>query len=118
MSEENILFGGISELNEVKNSLIENSSIQEQLEKISEEKKQLEVRIGTISEQMKNKSEQMVESRRAEISAGFDKDIQKENSKLREIRNKRERALKKGIENRISQETSLLRGKIRELRKK
>ena len=110
MSEENILFGGIPELNEVKNSLIENSAIQEQLEKISEEKKQLEAGVERLSEQMKNKSEKMVESRRAELSSGFDKDIQKENSKLREIRNKRERALKKGIENRISQETSHLRG--------
>ena len=117
MSNENILFGGIPELNEVKNSLMENSSIQEQLETISEEKKQLESRIATVSEQMKNKSEQMVESRRAEISAGFDKDIQKENSKLREIRNKRERALKKGIENRISQETSLLRGENKRIKK-
>lgn len=109
MAEFNILYGGISELNQVKESLTQSVSLQGQLEQISEEKKQLEMKIETLSEQMKNKSQQMVESRRAELASGFDKDIQKENIKLREIRNKRERALKKGIENRISQETALLR---------
>lgn len=110
MAGQNILTGGIAELNEIKNCLVDNAALHRNLEKISEEKKQMELEKEELTEQMKKKSEQMVESRRNELCISFDKEIQKENMKLREIRGKRERALKKGIENRIEEETAHLRG--------
>ncbi len=116
MEANNILAGDINALKEFR-SLVENYNNSRELNEQAEaEEKRLEKELAINKKNLKDDIEITVKKRRNEVSDKFDKEIDKDEDKLKKIRNQRSKAKDKGVKERISDETADLREQNRELR--
>lgn len=111
MENQNILSGGVPELNQLKELLVEQASLRRNTEKLIAEKSQIEKNTELLERQLKEKQEATIKNRRSSLMASFDRELQKDQSRLKDIKSKREKAKKKGMEKRIEEETAELRKK-------
>lgn len=116
MEVNNILSGDINALKEFR-SLVENYDNSRELNEQAEaEEKRLEKELAINKKNLKDDIEITVKKRRNEVSDKFDKEIDKDEDKLKKIRNQRSKAKDKGIKERIADETSDLRTQNKDLR--
>lgn len=116
MDANNILSGDINALKEFR-SLVENYNNSRELNEQAEaEEKRLEKELAINKKNLKEDIESTVKKRRNEVADKFDKEIDKDEDKLKKIRNQRNKAKDKGIKERISDETADLRTQTKELR--
>lgn len=121
MDRNSILLGSTEELNEIKEELLEQDSLRENIHNITIEKQNLEKEIVTEERLVEDTITSTIKKRREELEAGYDKEINNNNNKLKSVRNKRETTKKKAVKNRISQETKEIKeankGLHKEIRK-
>ena len=116
MDTNNVLNGDIKTLKEFR-TLVENYNDSKTLkEQLTAEEKRLEKELSINKKNLKDDIEITVKKRRAEVSAQFDKEIDKDEDKLKKIRNKRNKAKDKGVKERIAEETSELNIQNEELK--
>ncbi len=114
--DKNILSGDVSVLKEYR-ALVEDYNNSKVLnEQAAAEEKRLEKELALNKKNLKDDIEITVKKRRNEVSDKFDKEIDKDESKLKKIRGQRSKAKNKGIKARIAEETSDLTSQNDELK--
>ncbi len=115
MQEQNILNGGIDELNAIRSALEKRDSMKEEIENIVIRSGRLEGDIAAEKKITKNNIDDTISKRIEEVGSSFDKEINEEKGKLRAAKGKRDKAKNKGIRQRIEDETQSQRKAIKEL---
>lgn len=116
MQEQNILNGGIQELQAIKKDIEARDSMKEEIENIVIRSGRLEGDIATEKKLTKSNIDETLSKRTDEVAASFDKDINEEKGKLRAMRAKRDKAKDKGIRQRIEDETQTQKKSIKDLK--
>lgn len=113
----NILSGDISSLKELKNLVAEYTKAKSDYASVSADERRLEKELNNNKKDLKDNIEGTVKSRRLQIAAKFDSEINKEQERLKKVKNKREKAKNKGVKERIADETSELVSQNDELKR-
>ena len=114
--DKNILSGDINTLKEYR-ALVEDCNNSKVLnEQAQAEEKRLEKELAINKKNLKDDIEITVKKRRNEVSDKFDKEIDKDENKIRKIRGQRSKAKNKGVKARIADETADLSTQNNELK--
>lgn len=105
-------------LGEAKNAVENAERIRKSCDQLSTEEKQLEKQLDTAKKAVDDEIASTIKKRQEEITASYDKEISKEQDRLKKAKTKREKAKNQGIKERIREETSPLYDHNRELRLK
>lgn len=105
MENENILQGGVTELQEMKEVILKHVELQENIKKLNLDKKETEERLQAFENDMKNEAESTVKKRQKEITDTYDRKISEENRKLKKINDERDKVKKQRQNARITEET-------------
>ncbi len=105
----NLLNGGIEQLNEIKECLLERYGYQSKNETLLLEEEMLEKRIADLEQTMKEEIQKTSKKRRLEIEDTFDQQEDKLQTRIKRIKEKRERSKNAKVSQRIDTETSSLR---------
>lgn len=108
----------ISFLGQAKNAIENAERIKKSCEQLSVEEKQLERQLEAEKKALADEISFTIKKRQEEITASYDKEIGKEQERLKKAKAKREKAKNQGIKERIAEETAPLRDHNRELRLK
>lgn len=109
MAETNLLAGGVEELNEIKENLLELHGYQSNNDSLLLEEKTLEKSIHTTQEELAEEIEKTTRMRRQEIEDAFEKQLDKQHTRSKRIGDKRERSKNIKVSKRIDSETSSIR---------
>ncbi len=107
--DENLLNGGIEQLNEIKECLLERYGYQSKNETLLLEEEKLEKSIADLEQTMKEEIQKTSKKRRLEIEDTFDQQEDKLQTRIKRIKEKRERSKNAKVSQRIDTETSSLR---------
>lgn len=116
MEGSNLLEGGIEQLNEIKECLLELYGYQSNSETLHHDEEALENSISSTQKEAEEEIERTTRKRRQEIEDAFDKQLDKLHSRSKRIRDKRERSKNLKVSQRIKEETSGIRTENRQLR--
>lgn len=103
-------------LNGARDALDELSLLVDQEARLSQEEEQLEQSLETEKKLMAETVTQTVKRRRDEISSTYEKEMNKAQEQLKKVRTRREKAKNEGMKERISNETSVYKEEIRDLK--
>ncbi|MCI8660812.1 MAG: hypothetical protein HFG54_11325 [Lachnospiraceae bacterium] len=103
-------------LNEARDALDELSLLEEQEKQLSQEETRLEECLEAEKKLMEDTIQKTIKTRREEIRATYEKEMDKAQSQLKKMRSKREKAKNEGIKGRILEETRPFMEEIRELK--
>lgn len=101
---------------EAKRAVEELQRTESSLEQCSADEKKLERGIEAEKKAAADSIALTVKKRREEVNGSYDKEIAREQDKLKKVRAKREKAKNQGIKERIAEETAVLREHNREIR--
>ena len=116
MDSNSILLGGSKELVIIREKLEKQIGLEEGLHGYIVEKQSLEKEIAAEEKLVQDTIKSTIKKRKDELESGFDKQINNSNSRLKEIRNKRENSKSKAIDERINKETQEVRNENAALR--
>ena len=117
MAEQNILTGDLAVLDQIIGDLKEHRKNIEQLEKLNEIAKDLTKNIENDERELKEEIDGRIKESTASICEGYDKAIDSEKSKLKDIQSQRDKAKMAGVKERIANETKELRNQNEEFEK-
>ncbi|NLP16677.1 MAG: hypothetical protein GX379_06545 [Clostridiales bacterium] len=109
MDEGNLLSGGVEQLNEIKENLLELHGYQEKLKNLMLEEEKNEKNIQNLERASSDEVQATIKKRRAEIEGAFDKQLDKTGASIKKIKDKRDKRKSKKMSERISEETASLR---------
>lgn len=109
MAEQNILTGDLAVLEQIISDIKQHKKNKEQLEKLNEIAKNLTKNIETSEKELKEEIDARVKESTASICEGYDKAVEGEKIKLKEIQAQRDKAKMAGVKERIANETRSLR---------
>lgn len=107
--EDNILSGGIQELQTVKATLLELNGYKENNHILSAEEKKLEKNIQNKEKAINDEILSTIKKRKEEIEITFNDQVDKTRSRIKKVRNKKEKSKNVKISERITVETAELR---------
>ncbi|MDF2486177.1 MAG: hypothetical protein K0R46_2345 [Herbinix sp.] len=109
MEGSNLLSGNVEQLNEMKECLLELYGYQSNNDSLLLEEEMLENSIADLEQAMKEEIVKTTKKRRQEIEDTFDKQEDKLQSRIKRIKDKREKSKNVKVSERIETETSSLR---------
>ena len=104
-NQKSILSGNAEDLKKVSEKLKTLESLEQQIDRSHLDKQRLEKDIEAEEKLLSDHIDSTIKKRREELTATFDKEIQKDQNRLKTIRNNREKAKSKGVKERILSET-------------
>ncbi len=116
MDGSNLLTGGIEQLNEIKECLLERYGYQSNSDNLRLEEEMLEKSIADLEQLMKEEIQKTTKKRRLKIEDTFDQQEDKLQTRIKRIKEKRERSKSAKVSERIDAETSSLRQENTQLR--
>lgn len=108
MEDKNLLSGGVEELNEIKEYLLELRGNQSNSETLLAEEERLERSVSSMEKAIADEIQSTVKKRRDEIADTFDKQIDKTKARMKRIRERRDRKKHSKMSERIDMETAAL----------
>ena len=112
----NVLAGGIENLKAFRDLVERNVNSKNQAEFYASEEKKYEKELNLNKKNLKENIEATVKKRRLEVARQYDDEMAKEEAKRRKIKDQRGDAKKKGIKERIADETAELCAQNKELK--
>ncbi len=112
----NILSGGINELEQIKSALITLNQVRDNIEGLNADKLRLEKEIDSDETLLLNTIDETISKRRQEVVSSFDKEIEKDQTRLKKVRSDRDKKKAKKVNERIIEETKELNEENRTLR--
>ncbi len=106
MDNQSILLGGIDDLNQIQGSITARDSLRAEIEQLDIKKQRLEKDIQAEEKLLADSIETTVKKRREQISQDFDKEMSKDQNRLKKVKNDRNKAKNKGMSDRIAEETA------------
>ncbi|MBP1755711.1 MAG: hypothetical protein H6Q59_2109 [Firmicutes bacterium] len=116
MDGSNLLSGGTDQLNEIKECLLELYGYQSNNDSFLLEEETLENSIADLEQVMKEEIQKTTKKRRQEIETTFDQQEDKLQTRMKRIREKRERSKNAKVSQRIEVETSSLKSENEKLK--
>ncbi len=116
MENKNILQGDTDSLREFRDIVENNINARNQAELTIIEEKRLEKELSLNKKNLKDEIDSTVKYRRAQVAAKYDAEMNKEEGKLKKVKNKRGRAKEKGVKERITEETADLSVQNKEIK--
>ncbi len=116
MEGSNLLSGGIEQLNEIKECMLELYGYQSNNETFLLDEEMLEKSIADLEQDIKEEIQKTTRKRRQEIEEAFDKQEDKLQARIRRLREKRERSKNDKVSQRIEAETASLHGENSQLK--
>lgn len=109
MDNNSILSGGVEQLNEIKDNLLELRGYQSKNERLLEEEAKLDKSIKGMEKTIADEILSTTRKRRDEIEATFDKQMDKLRARMKRIKDKRDEKKNQKVSERIAAETASLR---------
>lgn len=116
MDEGNILSGGIDKLNEIKENLMDLYTSQEKHNNMTAELEKIEKNIKSLEKAAADEVQTTVKKRRSEMEGTYNKQLDKINSEVKKIKDKRDKTKNMKVSERIKEETASLRKENRRLK--
>lgn len=116
MEGSNLLTGGVDELNEIKEYLLELRGNQANSKSRLEEEERLERSINALEKAIAEEIQATAKKRRDEIEEAFDRQLDKTWAKVKKIKEKRNRKKSSKVSERIAAETASLRAENNRLK--
>lgn len=116
MEGGNLLSGGVEELNEIKECLLELRGNQANIETLTEEEQRLEKTIKSLEKDIAEEIQTTVKKRKSEIEDSFERQIDKVRKQVKKIKKRRNRKKNSKMAERIDAETASLRADNHRLR--
>ena len=116
MDGSNLLSGGIEQLNEIKECLLERYGYQSKNDTLLLEEEMLEKSIADLEQAIKEEIHKTTKKRRLEIEDTFDQQEDKLQTRIKRIKEKREKSKSAKVSQRIDTETTSLRQENTQLR--
>lgn len=116
MEGSNLLEGGIEQINEIKEFLLELGGYRTNNDTLIHEEEVLENRISSTQKDAEDEIERTTKKRRQEIEDAFEKQLDKLHTRSKRIRDKRERDKSLKVSQRIKAETSDIRSENTQLK--
>lgn len=111
--EGNILSGGIKDLNEIKDKLLELNDYQEKNDTLNAEEARLEKSIKNKEKSILEEIAGTSKKRKDEIEATYDEQLEKTRGRIKKIRSRKEKSKSEKVSERIQNETADLREEYR-----
>ncbi len=108
MSEKNVMYGGVEELNKIRKLLEEQADLKKQIENVTAEKKGFEKSLEDEEKAVENSIETTVKRRREQVVATYDKELATAQDKMRDARENKDKEKTKKVNKRIDKETESL----------
>lgn len=108
MEGQNIMYGGVDDLKQIRGMLEAMSDVKKQLDTLGAEKNSIEKNIEASEKQLRNNIENTVKKRREQVVVTFDKELANAQDKMRNARNEKNREKTKKVNKRIEDETANL----------
>lgn len=108
MGDENVLSAGINELYSMKQTLTELEGLKAKNTELTAREEQLEKEINVKEKQLADKIAAVTKTRRTELEAAYNEQVEKTKSRMRKVRSKKEKMKSSKISERIEAETSEL----------
>lgn len=108
MAEQNILAGGAAVLEQVISDIREHNEKKERLDKLADTKRDLCRNLESAEKEIKDEIESKIKSAVESICAGYNKSIDADRLKLKEVQGQRDKAKVAGVKERIGKETQQL----------
>lgn len=105
----NILSGGLRELSEIKNKLVELENGKKKCIELSEKEKQLTRQIQTMEKQLAERIDSVTKARRSELQGTYDEQLLKLKSRVKNVQTRKGKQKNNRISERIEEETAELR---------
>jgi chromosome segregation ATPase len=109
MDEGNLLSGGLDKLKEIRESLLKLRTCHEKYDKLVLEENKIEKNIYSLEKELSEKVQATTKKRKVEIEEAYDKQLEKTRSRIKRIKEKRDRRKNKKVSERIGEETASLR---------
>lgn len=109
MDEGNLLSGGVDKLYTIKEELLDLKGYQGQYEELVEEENRINKSVQGLEKIVADEIQATVKKRRAEIESAYKKQMNKTNSRIKKIKEKRDKHKNKKVSERINEETAGLR---------
>lgn len=116
MDGTSLLSGGVDTLREIKENLLELERCQSESNMLNGEEKRLEKSIQGLEKDIAEEIQSTIKKRRQEIETAFDKQIDKIQSRVKKIQDRRDKSKNAKVSERIKDETSSLRADKQSLR--
>lgn len=108
MNGNNLLSGGVNELNEMKENLLEMYGYQSKNDSLTDEEEKLEKSIISLEKAIADEVQTTTKKRRQEIDDAFDKQAEKIRARIKKIKDRRDKSKDRKVSERISAETAFL----------
>ena len=108
MTEQNVLYGGVDELNKIRKILEEQADVKKQIETATAQKKSLEADLETEEKAIQAAVDVTVKRRREQVVSTFDKELATAQDKMRDARESKDKEKTKKVNKRIDKETANL----------
>lgn len=116
MDEGNLLLDGVDKLNEIKEDLIELHSYQDKYNNLIIEEEKIEKKILSVEKAAADEVQATIKKRRTEVEEAYDKQLDNIKTRIKKIKDKRDKRKNKKVSERIGEETSSLREENHRLR--
>lgn len=116
MGDFNILNGGVEQLNEIRGCLLHLDQTKKTSAELASRQAQLEKDIAAKQKAMDKEIDSTVSKRNAELEDSFDSQIDKTKSRIKETKNKRDKAKGEKVSERIGVETADQKEEIRSIK--
>ena len=108
MEGQNILYGNVDDLMNVRGLIEARDKVRGEIESLNNEKKRLEKDVVAEEKQMSINIESTVKKRRDQVVSNFDKELDKSQDRLKKVRSERGKQKDKKVAERIKEETAEL----------
>ncbi len=108
MTEQNVLYGGVEELNKIRKILEEQADVKKQIETVTAQKKALETDLEAEEKAVQAAIDVTVKRRREQVVSTFDKELTTAQDKMKDARDSKDKEKTKKVNKRIDKETSSL----------
>jgi hypothetical protein len=109
MEGSNLLSGGLDQLNEIKENLLELHGYQSKSDSLINEEKRLEKSIESLEKTIAEEVQTTIRKRRQEIEDTFDKQVDKTRVQIKKIKEKRDKRKDRKVSERMNTETASLK---------
>ena len=115
MAEQNILNGNQKQLEQIIGDMKEHNSKKERLEKLSESVKDISKELDNAQKEKQNETDSKIKASIDAICDGYDKSINADKEKIKNVTVARDKAKMAGVKDRINAETASLRAENSDL---
>jgi len=113
--EKSILEGGIEEIEEIKEQVVELNKCKQRKVELDTKEKEAEKKIAKKEKAIEDEIKRVTRQRREQLEATFDEQLENLNEKMKTAESNKEKAKKKAVAQRINEETADVRSEEEEL---